>query len=121
MFGFGALGTLLRLGNVAPQLLELALANGELQAEPGQLALRLLMPMSQADDFALRVALPGGDVLERCLGFEHFRRDTFHCSLHIGHARFERRYSGVERAEFAFHAEGASFIRTSAGDHAALI
>ncbi len=121
MLEFCLCRTLLHGFDFAADARQFALANGQVEPEASEFALRLLVAVLGCEKVAFGFALLPGQFFLRLLAGAEFRGKRFEFRVAGCRTMLQLHHFGVEGAEFAFHAERAGFIGTPAGDHAALI
>ena len=97
------------------------MANGQLETEPGEFALHVLVTVRGGEDATLGIALLDSNLFERLLCFTKFCVYLRQRGLRLVHFVFELQDFGVKSAQLALHAERTRFIRAAASNHAALI
>jgi hypothetical protein len=114
-------GTHFGVFGVFPEAQKIVLANGQLEAEPSEFALHVLMAVSSGENATFGIALLRRDLFPRLLRLAQFCVYLCQSSLRLAHLMFELQDFSVESPQLALHAERTGFIRAPSGDHPALV
>src|ERR1700722_7832886 len=115
------LGTLFRVFGIFPEAQEIVLADGQLEAEPSEFALHVLVAVSSGEYATFGIALLRRDLFQRLLRLAELRVHLCQSGLRLAHLPFKLRDFSVQSTQLALHPERTRFIRASTGDHAALV
>jgi len=117
----GTPGTHFGVFGVFPEAQKIVLADRQLEAEPREFALHVLVAVSGGENAAFGIALLHRDLFQRLLCLAQFCVHLRQSGLCLAHLMFEPQDFSVESPQLALHAERTGFIRAPAGDHPALV
>jgi len=100
---------------------QFALAKRQLQSQPRQFRLRLLVPMLRRINLAFRNLLLRAHFLQRQLSRTEIRNQRLQRSTSLFAALLQLRDLPVQRPQFPLHPQRSRLIRPSAGYHAPLV
>ena len=116
-----AFRTLPRSLSFFPHARQLTLANRQLCSQPRQFRLHVAVAVLRGNHFALRVALLRIDFFQRLFRRAQLGGHRLQRRLLLAHLVFELKHFGIQRAQFALHAQWSRFVRAPAGYHAPLV